>query len=72
MAENTSRNVFGLHGVTGMLIATVLLLSIMVFLWINAVAIQQREASNYYSIDNPASLEFKNAANVEKYKLEKQ
>ena len=42
---------FGLNGIGGMLIATVLLLSIIGFLAVNALLVQQREASNYYKID---------------------
>ena len=48
MAENTSRSVFSIHGITGMLIATVLLLAILVFLTLNAVAVQQANATNAY------------------------
>jgi len=39
MAENTSRGLFTLNGITGMLIATILLLSILAFLVMNAIAI---------------------------------
>ena len=42
---------FGLNGIGGMLIATVLLLSIIGFLAVNALLVQQSEASNYYKID---------------------
>jgi len=48
MAENTSRSVFSIHGITGMLIATVLLLSILVFLTLNAIGVQQANATNAY------------------------
>jgi len=51
--ENTNRAVFGLNGVTGMLIATVLLLSILVFLTVWGIGVQQGSASNYY---NPAPI----------------
>jgi hypothetical protein len=57
MAGNTQMNdsergLFSLiHGVTGMLIATVLLLSILAFLTINAIAVQQTNAENYYEIN---------------------
>ena len=47
-SENTSRAVFGLHGVTGMLIATVLLLSILVVLTVWGINVQQKSASNFY------------------------
>ena len=39
------------HGITGMLIATVLLLSILAVLTINAIAVQQANAENYYQIN---------------------
>jgi hypothetical protein len=48
VTENTNRAVFGLHGVTGMLIATVLLLSILVFLTMSAIGVQQKSSSNFY------------------------
>ncbi len=46
--ENTNRAVFGLHGVTGMLIATVLLLGILVSLTVWGISVQQKSASNFY------------------------
>jgi len=46
--ENTNRAVFGLNGVTGMLIATVLLLTILVVLTIWGLGVQQKSATNYY------------------------
>ena len=39
------------HGITGMLVATVLLLSILAFLTINAISVQQANAENYYEIN---------------------
>ncbi len=57
MAGNTQmtdseRGVFSLiHGVTGMLIATVLLLSILAVLTIFGIAAQQNNAENYYEIN---------------------
>ncbi|SFV54499.1 FIG00638667: hypothetical protein [hydrothermal vent metagenome] len=49
MAENTNRSVFGLNGITGMLIATVLLLSILAFLTVWGIGVQQNSASNFYN-----------------------
>ena len=46
--ENTNRNIFGLHGITGMLIATTLLLTILVILTTWAIGVQQKSATNYY------------------------
>ena len=48
VAENTNRGVFGLHGVTGMLIATVLLLAILTGLTVWGIGVQQKSASNFY------------------------
>ena len=46
--ENTNRGVFTLSGVTGMLIATVLLLSILAFLTTWGIGVQQGSSSNFY------------------------
>ena len=57
MAGNTQMNenergIFSLiHGITGMLIATVLLLSILGGLTYFAIDVQQREATNFYKIN---------------------
>ncbi len=48
MAENTNRGVFTLSGVTGMLIATALLLTIVFFLTAWAINVQQGSSSNFY------------------------
>jgi hypothetical protein len=42
---------FRLHGLTGFLLAVVLLLSILAFLTINAIAVQQSTASVPYTLD---------------------
>ena len=48
----TAGGLFSLvHGITGMLVATVLLLSILAFLTINAISVQQANAENYYEIN---------------------
>lgn len=56
MAGNTQMNenergIFKLHGITGMLIAVVLLLTILGVLVTSALFVQQNEASNYYKIN---------------------
>lgn len=57
MAGNTEMNdnergLFSLvHGITGMLIAVVLLLTILVVLGYNAIVVQQNEAQNFYKIN---------------------
>jgi succinate dehydrogenase/fumarate reductase cytochrome b subunit len=56
MANNTQMNenergLFKLHGITGLLIAVVLLLTILATLVTNGVMVQQRESTNYYKIN---------------------
>jgi hypothetical protein len=53
---NENRSVFALDGVTGMLIATVLLLSILVVLTILGLGVQNANATNYYDIKDPKSI----------------
>ena len=48
---NENRSVFALDGVTGYLIAVVLLLSILAFLTVQAIGAQQNNATTYYKID---------------------
>ncbi len=66
MAENTSRHVFGLHGVTGMLIATVLLLSILVYLTISAISVQQDNAETFYQLENESTIQMRSTDNAAK------
>ena len=56
MAGNTQMNenergIFKLHGITGMLIATVLLLTILAVLTVSGLKVQQQEANNFYKIN---------------------
>jgi len=53
---NGNRSVFALDGVTGMLIATILLLSILAFLTIGALGTQQAEGANFYKIKNETEI----------------
>jgi len=68
MAENTSRGLFKLSGITGMLIATILLLSILAGLTMWNIQVQQAEAKHYYdpapvvsSLDNVKMISTDNA-----------
>ena len=61
--DNVNRNVFGLHGIAGMLIATVLLLSILVGLTIWAISAQQEVANKPYEITNPQAIKMIDKAN---------
>ncbi len=53
---NENRSVFALDGVTGMLIATVLLLSILAGLTVWAISVQQAQATNFYDIKDEKSI----------------
>ena len=53
---NENRSVFALDGVTGMLIATVLLLTILAGLTVWGLSVQQNSATNYYDIKDEMSI----------------
>ena len=53
---NENRSVFALDGITGMLIATVLLLGILAFLTIWNMSVQNANAENFYKIENEKSI----------------
>ncbi|MCF6341018.1 MAG: DUF4006 family protein [Sulfurimonas sp.] len=53
---NENRGLFALDGITGMLIATVLLLIILVGLTIWSLGVQNANAVNYYDIKNEQSI----------------
>ena len=53
---NENRGLFVLDGITGMLIATVLLLSILAVLTVASFATQNANANNYYEIKNASSI----------------
>lgn len=57
MSENTNRHIFALNGITGMLIATVLLLSILAVLTYLGIKEQQRVADKPYVIENPQAIQ---------------
>ena len=63
MNEN-ERGVFSLHGITGMLIATVLLLSILAGLTIGAIGVQNSAASDFYQIKDEQSIRMNSTENV--------
>ena len=53
---NENRSVFALDGITGMLIATVLLLSILAVLTVLGLGVQNANAANYYDIKDEKSI----------------
>ncbi len=67
MNEN-ERGLFSLlHGITGMLIATVLLLTILAVLVFNSIIVQQNEAQNFYKIDKSLDALKANSSDNNKY-----
>ncbi|ARR00256.1 MULTISPECIES: DUF4006 family protein [Campylobacter] len=59
--ENMNRSVFGLGGVSGMLIATVLLLSILVVLTYLGIVAQQDVMQKPYKLVDPSSVEMRSS-----------
>lgn len=59
-----NRSIFALDGITGMLIATVLLLSILVFLTVLALGAQQNNAATFYKIDNEKEIKMISTENA--------
>ena len=62
---NENRSVFALSGVTGMLIATVLLLSILAVLTTLGLGTQQANATNFYDIKDASSIQMKSTDNTQ-------
>lgn len=75
MAGNTQMNenergIFKLSGITGMLIATALLLTILVVLTYNGIKVQQNEATNFYQINQDLNgLKMNSSENHTHYQL---
>ena len=53
---NENRSIFALDGITGMLIATGLLLSILVFLTVNAMSVAQANSENFYKVKDEKNI----------------
>lgn len=75
MAGNTQMNenergIFKLSGITGMLIATALLLTILALLTIFGIKVQQNEANNFYKINQDLNgLKMNSSDNHKQYQL---
>ncbi len=61
---NENRSVFALDGVTGMLIATVLLLIILAVLTVWGLGVQNENASNYYDIKDEQLIKMNSVDNA--------
>ncbi|WP_373003143.1 DUF4006 family protein [Sulfurimonas sp.] len=53
---NENRSVFALDGITGMLIATVLLLTILAGLTVWGISVQNASATNFYDVKDEKSI----------------
>jgi hypothetical protein len=53
---NENRSLFALDGITGMLIATLLLLSILAGLTVWNIGVQSNNATNFYDIKNETAI----------------
>jgi len=59
-----NRSVFALDGITGMLIATVLLLSILAGLTMWGLGVQQGSATNFYQVENEKDIKMFSTENA--------
>jgi hypothetical protein len=61
---NENRSIFALDGITGMLIATVLLLSILAGLTVWNIGVQNNNATNFYDIKDEQSIKMISTENT--------
>lgn len=64
-----NRSIFALHGITGMVIATILLLAVEGTLVFLAISVQQDVAQDYYYIEDVKSIKMFSAENASHVKL---
>lgn len=64
-----NRSIFALHGITGLLVATVLLLAVEGTLVFLAVGVQQDVAQDYYYIDDVKNVKMQSVENAAHVKL---
>ena len=64
---NENRNIFALGGITGMLIETGLLLSILAFLTVKGLGAQHANAANYYEIKDEQTIKMFDTENRTKH-----
>ena len=64
MENKTRRMCFNLNGLMGGLIATVLLLSILVFLTIQAISVQQSTSTKFYELQDEANIQANSVDNA--------
>jgi len=64
---NENRSIFALDGITGMLIATVLLLSILAGLTVWSLGVQKSNAENFYKIVDEQSIQMRSTDSAIKH-----
>ncbi|OUT10827.1 N- methylation [Campylobacter concisus] len=62
--ENKNRNIFALNGISGYLVAVLLLLSILGVLTYIGIGLQKDVATKPYSLKNASSIEMKSVDNA--------
>ncbi|MBL4730518.1 MAG: DUF4006 family protein [Sulfurimonas sp.] len=64
---NEHRSLFGLHGMSGFLVATILLVVVVLSLAYFAYEAQARNATNYYDIENPELIKMRSIDNAKHF-----
>ena len=67
---NENRSIFALDGITGMLIATVLLLSILAGLTVWSLGVQKANAENFYKIVDEQSIQMRSTDSAIKHMID--
>jgi hypothetical protein len=64
MENKTRRMCFNLNGLLGGVIATLLLLSILAFLTIQAIAVQKANATSFYELNDETNIQMRSVDNT--------
>ena len=67
MENKTRRMCFNINGLLGGILATLLLLAILVVLTYLAIDVQQKNATNFYEIQDPTSIQANSVDNAGKW-----
>ena len=67
MENKTRRMCFNINGLLGGVLATLLLLSILGYLTYLAIDVQQKNATNFYEIQDPTSIQANSVDNAGKW-----
>ncbi len=72
MAENKTRRMcFNINGLLGGILATLLLLSILGYLTVQAIAVQQANATTYYKLVDESNIQMISKDNYKHYQVVK-